>query len=94
MAIAAVTGRTDTTPGMVRHYRRDVPQRWSLDKNLGPQYMRGIAECNPQSPDGDVWLAYSNNKEDIWISHVPIPIASTGSAACDDMRFTAGIPRS
>ena len=57
------------------------PQRYGgIDKNLGPQYMRGIAECNPQTPDGDVWLAYSNNKEDIWISRVPVPLTSRGEA--------------
>ena len=57
------------------------PQRYGgLDKNLGPQYMRGIAECNPQSPDGDVWLAYTNNKEDVWISRIPVPLQATGEA--------------
>lgn len=57
------------------------PQRYGgRDKNLGPQYMRGIAECNPQTPDGDVWLVYSNNKEDIWISRVPVPLTSQGEA--------------
>ena len=56
------------------------PQRYGgLDKNLGPQYMRGIAECNQQSPDGDVWLAYSNNKEDMWISRIPVPLTSVGA---------------
>lgn len=57
------------------------PQRYGgLDKNLGPQYMRGIAECNPQSPDGAVWLAYTNNKEDVWISRIPVPLQATGEA--------------
>ena len=57
------------------------PQRYGgRDKNLGPQYMRGIAECNPQTPDGDVWLVYSNNKEDIWISRVPVPLTAQGEA--------------
>ena len=92
--IAAVTGEDGYHFGGMAAITGEMsPQRYGgLDKILGPQFMRGIAECNPQSPDGDVWLAYSNNKEDIWISHIPVPIASTGSAACD-MRFTAGIPR-
>lgn len=48
------------------------PQRYGgLDKNLGPQYMRGICERNPKAPDGRIHLVYSNNKEDIWISHLP-----------------------
>ena len=61
------------------------PQRYGgLDKNLGPQYMRGIAECNQQSPDGDVWLAYSNNKEDMWISRIPVPLTAVG-APCGEL---------
>lgn len=53
------------------------PQRYGgLDKNFGPQYMRGICEANMQTPDGDIWLVYSNNKEDIWISHIPVPLTS------------------
>ena len=48
------------------------PQRYGgIDKNLGPQYMRGICERNPKAPDGRIHLVYSNNKEDIWISHLP-----------------------
>lgn len=92
--IAAVTGEDGWRFGNMAAVTWDMsPQRYGgLDKNLGPQYMRGIAECNPQSPDGDVWLAYSNNKEDIWISHIPVPICSTGAAACD-MAFETGIPR-
>ncbi len=43
-------------------------------KNFGPQYMRGIVEGFSQSPDGDMWIAYSVNKEDIWITHAPVPL--------------------
>lgn len=46
-------------------------------KNFGPQYLRGIEESFPQSPDGAVWLAYSVNKEDMWISKIPVPITGT-----------------
>lgn len=44
-------------------------------KNFGPQYMRGITESCSQSPDGDMWIVYSVNKEDIWITHVPVPLS-------------------
>ena len=48
------------------------PQRYGgIDKNLGPQYLRGICERNPRVPDKLIHLVYSNNKEDIWISHLP-----------------------
>lgn len=43
-------------------------------KNLGPQYIRGIAEYNPQPEDDAFYLTYSNNKEDIWISRVAVPL--------------------
>ena len=43
-------------------------------KDLGPQYMRGIAEGLDQPPDGDLWVTYSVNKEDIWIAHIPVPV--------------------
>ena len=80
--IAAVTGGDGHVFGGLSAVTGDMsPQRYGgLDKNLGPQYMRGIAECNPQTPDGDVWLVYSNNKEDIWISRVPVPLKAKGEA--------------
>lgn len=43
-------------------------------KDMGPQYVRGISEGNALPPDGDLWLSYSVNKEDIWVSRVPVPI--------------------
>lgn len=43
-------------------------------KNLGPQYIRGIAEYNPQPADNAFYLTYSNNKEDIWFSRITVPL--------------------
>lgn len=74
--IAAVTG-TDghTFDHMLTVTGFMSPLRYGgIDKNLGPQYMRGICERNPQTPDGDLWLTYSNNKEDLWISRIAVPI--------------------
>jgi len=45
--------------------------RW---KDFGPCYVRGIVEGNGNPPGDDIWLTYSMNKEDIWISRVPTPI--------------------
>ncbi len=45
--------------------------RW---KDYGPQYVRGIAEGNGTPPDGAMWLAYSVNKEDMWVSRIPVPV--------------------
>lgn len=78
--IAAVTGDDGHNYADMAAITGDMsPQRYGgLDKNLGPQYMRGIAECNEQSPDGDVWLAYTNNKEDVWVSRIPVPLTHEG----------------
>ena len=45
-------------------------------KSYGPQYVRGIQERNGKPPDGKIWVAYSMNKEDIWISSIPVPVKS------------------
>lgn len=42
-------------------------------KDYGPQYMRGIAE-GIERPDDAVWLAYTVNKEDVWVARLPLPI--------------------
>ena len=71
--IAIVTGEDGLNFGDMRAVTGCMsPQRYGgIDKNLGPQYMRGICERNPKAPDGRIHLVYSNNKEDIWISHLP-----------------------
>ncbi len=43
-------------------------------KSYGPQYVRGIEEGNGQPKDGNMWVTYSMNKEDIWVSRIPVPI--------------------
>ena len=45
--------------------------RW---KDFGPCYMRGILEGNGNPPGNDMWLTYSMNKEDIWISRISVPV--------------------
>jgi hypothetical protein len=48
-----------------------------IHKNLGPQYVRGIAEGNGNPPGNHLWNTYSVNKEDIWVSRVRLPVAGT-----------------
>jgi hypothetical protein len=55
--------------------------RW---KDFGPCYMRGIEEGNGVPPGKDMWLSYSMNKEDIWISRIPIPIRYSVKGAVRD----------
>jgi hypothetical protein len=43
-------------------------------KDFGLQYVRGISEGNGDPPGSDMWVTYSSNKEDIWVSRVPVPI--------------------
>lgn len=52
-------------------------------KSYGPQYVRGIQEGNGIPKDNDLWVTYSNNKEDMWVSRIPVPVrleATTHSA--------------
>jgi len=64
----------------------EVPLRRypGLFKDPGPQYVRGITEGNPQPPDGAMWLIYSVDKEDIWVSQIPVPIRGTVKHPVDD----------
>ncbi|MBX3735056.1 MAG: exo-alpha-sialidase [Candidatus Didemnitutus sp.] len=55
-------------------------------KNLGPQYVRAIAEGNGTPPDHAqaTWVTYSVNKEDIWVARVPTPITGRVTGAVHD----------
>ncbi|WP_297088128.1 hypothetical protein [uncultured Draconibacterium sp.] len=54
----------------------EVPPKrfWGAEKRPGPQYIRGIIEGNGNPPGDDLYVVYSVNKEDIWISRVPVPV--------------------
>jgi len=53
-------------------------------KSYGPQYIRGIPETDGKPADGNMWLTYSMNKEDIWVAKVPVPVVSTVSAPVNE----------
>ena len=55
--------------------------RW---KDFGPCYMRGIDEGSGNPPGNDMWLSYSMNKEDIWISRIPLPIRYSVKGVVND----------
>jgi len=58
-----------------------TPLRYQgAEKARGPQYVRGILENNGIPPDSNLWVAYSMNKEDIWVSKIPVPV--TDKALC------------
>ena len=51
------------------------PRRYDgIYKDHGPQYIRGIAEGHAAYPANAFWLCYSMNKEDIYVSRVPVPM--------------------
>jgi len=56
------------------------PQRYhGRAKGGGPQYLRGVAEWGGDTMSlhkDSIWVIYSVNKEDIWVSRVPIPIVA------------------
>lgn len=53
-------------------------------KSRGPQYVRGIQEGNGTPSDSDLWVAYSMNKEDIWVAHIPVPVMTEATAHAND----------
>jgi hypothetical protein len=81
--LAILSGDDGITFRDMRIVHGEVPrQRYAgLDKNIGPQYVRGISEWNTDGSRNDpaMWLAYSVNKEDIWVSRIPIPIEAEGT---------------
>lgn len=54
-------------------------------KSYGPQYVRGILEGNGTPPDGNIWVAYSMNKEDIWVAMIPVPVTGKVSHQVDEV---------
>lgn len=54
-------------------------------KSYGPQYVRGIQERNGRPADGKIWVTYSMNKEDIWVSSIPVPVRSVADSHVDDV---------
>jgi len=62
-----------------------TPMRYGGNyKSRGPQYPRGILENNGTPPDSNMWVVYSVNKEDMWISRVPVPITDRALEHADD----------
>lgn len=66
-------------------YGEVPPMRYAGQyKSFGPQYVRGIQEGNGTPPDGDLWITYSVNKEDMWVGRIPVPVQQEATAHADD----------
>lgn len=61
------------------------PRRYDgVYKDFGPQYVRGICEGHKDYPDDALWLCHSVNKEDIFVSRIPVPIKRGVSSHISD----------
>ena len=58
-------------------------------KSYGPQYVRGIQEGNGTPKDSDLWVAYSMNKEDMWVAHIPVPVQTEAHSHANGSEFLA-----
>jgi hypothetical protein len=62
-----------------------TPMRYGGNyKSRGPQYVRGIQENNGTPPDRNLWVAYSMNKEDLWVSRIPVPVTDVAASHADE----------
>lgn len=62
-----------------------TPMRYGGNyKSFGPQYVRGIQEGNGIPYDKNLWVGYSMNKEDMWVSRIPVPVKITPTAHAND----------
>lgn len=64
----------------------EVPPRRFMgeNKDFGPCYVRGITEGETTPPGNDMWLAYTVNKEDVWVARVPTPVRTVWTGPVDD----------
>lgn len=84
--LAVATGGDGINFDQLLTIQGDVPPRRydGLDKAFGPQYVRGITEGYGQPPDKALWVTYSMNKEDIWVTRVPVPVRGAEDQPVND----------
>ena len=84
--LIAITSNDGITFDSMCVVHGEVPPRRFMgeNKDFGPCYVRGITEGEATPPGNDLWLAYTVNKEDVWVSRVPLPIQTTWQGAVDD----------
>lgn len=54
-------------------------------KSYGPQYVRGIQEIDGRPADKNMWVTYSMNKEDMWVTKVPVPVKDKVASDVNDV---------
>ncbi|MGD1020154.1 MAG: hypothetical protein ABSA12_12650 [Verrucomicrobiia bacterium] len=79
--LVMVTSDDGVTFGNMRVVHGELPlQRYVGEhKNVGPQYVRGISEWSNDGTWNDkaLWVVYSVNKEDVWVSRIPLASDAT-----------------
>lgn len=85
VALVSADGKTFAD---MRAVHGEVPlQRYQGEnKNIGPQYVRGISiwADDGSRNDSTMWVGYSVNKEDIWVSRIPVPIQTDAAGPIAD----------
>ncbi|MBP1675830.1 MAG: hypBA2 [Bacteroidetes bacterium] len=62
-----------------------TPMRYGGNyKSYGPQYTRGIQEGNGIPYDKNLWVTYSVNKEDMWVSRIPVSVKISPTTHAND----------
>lgn len=89
--LAIVTGEDGIHFDNLLTVQGDIPPRRynGLDKAFGAQYNRAIAEGNGTPSGQAFWITYSMNKDDIWVSRVPVPVTGTVTQPVHD-NFNTG----
>lgn len=84
--LAIVTGEDGVIFDNMLHVQGEVPPRRFAGKykDFGPQYNRAAEEGNGTTPGPDLWVTYSMNKEDIWVSRIPVPVRHRASGRVAD----------
>jgi hypothetical protein len=87
--LIVVTGDDGVTFSDMRIVQGELPrQRYpGLHRSIGPQYVRGISRWSDDGSRADekvMWIVYSINKEDIWVSRVPLPVRADASGKGGD----------
>jgi len=74
--LAIVTGDDGILFDHMLSIQGEVPPRRFAGKykDFGSQYNRCVEEGNGRTPGLDLWVTYSINKEDIWVTRVPVPV--------------------
>lgn len=84
--LAIVTGDDGILFDNMLCVQGEVPPRRFAGKykDFGSQYNRCVEEGNGSTPGTDLWVTYSMNKEDIWVTRIPVPVRHRVTAPVSD----------